>query len=524
MKKNTVFKIVVGISLLLAVIGIFLPEIPSRILEVIAATGLLVTVIACWLVPSKEHTVLKTLITITGYLAFLSWTIPVTIFYGNELINQGLQRVSLYNLVQYPYIAILNFMQPVLFILAVGGLYGILNETGAYRNLLEKIAKSMKEKGNLFLILTSLILALLSSIFGLQLMLFIIIPMLCGIIILMGYDKITAFLTTFVSILIGVIGSTYGAEITGQINSALATDYKTELIAKIALFVLTFIIFAAFLIKHANKNKVNTEEKESLLFIGEKKQNKKPNWPILLILGVLLLLLILGCTDWSGVFASTFFTDLHTKITGWTIKDQTVVAYLINGINAFGKWSLIEVTIVTVIASILLCVCYNIKFSNAIKSFTKGAKNVLKPVSLILCAYVVLVYSVQNPILTTIVDWTFGLIKNTSGVIGKLLFTLFSSIFTGINTLITPDLYYNLNYSSVVAYIANAYPDFNNALAVITQSFYGITQFLAPTSIMMLLGLSYLGISYKEWLKNSWKLILQLLAVILVIILVVVLI
>ena len=43
-----------------------------------------------------------------------------------------------------------------------------------------------------------------------------------------------------------------------------------------------------------------------------------------------------------------------------------------------------------------------------------------------------------------------------------------------------------------------------------------------PTSTMMILGLKYLDIPYKEWLKNAWKMCLTLLVIVLVVICVVV--
>lgn len=522
MKKNNVFKVIIAVSILMAFIGIFLPETASRVLEVLAATMLLVTAIACWIVPSKEHTMVKIIITIVGYLAFLSWTLPISTIYNEEFVNYGLQRVSLYQLIEYPYIAIGVFLEPVLFILAVGGLYGILNSTGKYRNMLEKIAKSMKGKENVFLILTALILALLSSIFGLSLMLFIFIPALCGIIILMGYDKITAFITTFMAPLIGIIGSTYGTTVTGYINDFIGTTFQTELIAKIALFVISFIIFIAFLLKYANtaKEKQKSEVKEEIPFLGEKKESKKVSWPLFLILGILLVLLILGCTDWSGVFETEFFTDLHKTLTEWTIKDNTVIAYLITDLEQFGKWYYGEMTVMVLIASIILSFIYNIKLNDALSSFGKGVLKVLKPVALILFAYTVLVVTAKHPFIMTVTDWLFQTIQNVNGVFGKILYIIFSGISLILGSLLNIDLYYVLQ--STTSYLTFTYATEVNSIAVMTQSFYGLTSFIAPTSVMMLLGLSYLGISYKEWLKNSWKLVLQLLAVIIIIILVVV--
>ena len=56
----------------------------------------------------------------------------------------------------------------------------------------------------------------------------------------------------------------------------------------------------------------------------------------------------------------------------------------------------------------------------------------------------------------------------------------------------------------------------NETVAILSQGIYGITMFVTPTSAVLALGLSYLGISYKEWIKKTWKLILALLALVVV--------
>lgn len=522
MKKNKVFKIIAILAFVLAIVGIFVPKTASLICELIAATTLFVIGILSWIVPSKNSTILKLIILILLYLTFLSWVITATASQGGQLMNIGLYRVSLYELVYYPFVTLTmgQFTQILFFLLAIGGLYGILGHTGKYRNKLEKIAKSMKGKEEVFLAGTALILAIISSIFGLNLYLFIFIPALCGIIILMGYDKITAFLTTFASTLIGIIGSTYSGSILVYINNALGTDFKTELIAKIALFVISFIVYIAFTLKYAKKaktKKVESEiENDEIPFLGEKKQSKKPSWPIFVIMGILLILLILGCTLWFDVFETSLFTDIHEAINEWTIKDHTILAYLINDMNQFGKWTYSEMTIMVALASIIISLIYNFKFDEAFKSFCDGAKKMLKPALLLIFAYTVVVITAWHPFLPTITDWMMNLISDVSGVFGDLLFILFSGINIILSTILNIDLPFVVQ--STLQYITT---ESSNVLAIITQAFYGLTLFLAPTSSMLILGLEYLDIPYKEWLKTSWKLVLQLLAVIIVIILIV---
>ena len=54
-------------------------------------------------------------------------------------------------------------------------------------------------------------------------------------------------------------------------------------------------------------------------------------------------------------------------------------------------------------------------------------------------------------------------------------------------------------------------------IALTWQSMYGFTMLFAPTSIVLMGTLSFLGVSYKEWIKSVWKLLVELLVVLLII-------
>ena len=58
----------------------------------------------------------------------------------------------------------------------------------------------------------------------------------------------------------------------------------------------------------------------------------------------------------------------------------------------------------------------------------------------------------------------------------------------------------------------------------IIQSVFGFISMILPTSLALLVGLKYADISFGEWFKKSWKLLLGLLIALIISILLVVLI
>ncbi len=539
MKKNIVFSVIAIISIIMLLVGCFIPDPYALVIKVIAAIALFVLGILKWVVPKKDNTIVRLIILITLFLALLTWIIPTAQANGAEIVDMGLSRLSIYNFVEYPYIAFQFFFQsfsmdgsggvmPLIFIGIVGGFYGILAETGKFRNKLEKIAKSMKGKGTLFIVLVTMILAALSSVFGMNLMMFIFIPALCGIILLMGYDKITAFASTFMAPIIGVIGSTYSVTVTGYINQVLGTDNTTEIIAKIALLVLSYLIYIAFLIKHANKSLKQKEEnkEEEVAFLGEKKQSKKAFWPIAVVFGILLVLIIIGCTPWYDLFQIEAFNNFHTWLTELTIGEHTIISYLIGDLGALGTWHYAEIVIFLLMATVLICAVYKLSLQESINAFGKGIVKTLKPALIVVLSYVVVIITVYHPFLLTVTDWIVTGGQNLlnllggAGILAKIICVVVTTIVTILSSVLNIETLFVL--TGTAPYLAAVYADYTNTLAIITQSVYGITSLIAPTSIMLILGLEYLHISYKDWLKSSWKLVLSLLLLSIVISLIVI--
>ena len=117
------------------------------------------------------------------------------------------------------------FFDTAVFIAVVGGLYGALNKVPSYRNLVRKTASLVAEKKQLFVIVVTVVFALLSSLTGLNVLLLIFIPFVVSVILLLGYDKLVALSSTVVATMLGFVG---GVFITFKdASNQYATSYTT---------------------------------------------------------------------------------------------------------------------------------------------------------------------------------------------------------------------------------------------------------------------------------------------------------
>ena len=105
---------------------------------------------------------------------------------------------------------------------------------------------------------------------------------------------------------------------------------------------------------------------------------------------------------------------------------------------------------------------------------------------------------------------------NDFNVITMTLIMMLSSIFNVETVYVAQS---TLPYVTSVITDTTLYP----VLAVLVQAVYGLVMLVAPTSLVLLGVLSYLGIPYKNWLKNVWKLLLELFVILLIIFIILVL-
>lgn len=445
--------------------------------------------------------------TLLGIL-LVTWFVPASYFTDGNLSSLGMNRVGFFDFFQLLFgtFGFAYFIQIFILLVSIGALYGVLVKTGKYGALIEKIASKFEGKEQVFLIAAAFLIAALTSVFDYGLLLFIFIPAIISIILAMGYDKITACITTFGAILIGTIGTTLGYNIVGVINEQINGTLTTALPYKIGMFVLCFAALVVYLLKVKKTNKVDKEDAKTIdMFAGEKISNKYSVAPIIVIFSILFVLLIMGCTAWNSTFGINVFTDFNTKVSEVSIKGFAIFGNLLGTVNAFGNWYYAEMTIMCLLAALLLGRFYRMKHRDMFSYMAQGAKNMLAPALMIVLVYAVIYFAGNTMFYPTIADF---ILKATSK---------FNIFFSTIAMILGSALHVDMLYVASYVIPQLAAQDVNTTvLAVLIQGIYGVTMFVAPTSVILVLGLSYLNIPYKEWIKKTWKLALVLFAIVMV--------
>ena len=544
----------------------------------------------------EKHDLVKIALIMILLTVVLSWIIPQGYFNAGELVKGEITRVGMFDMVTYGLLGMYYFTVLVAFLFVLGAFYQFLSSLGAYQKLTDKIAAKIKGKEILFSLIISFVFAGLASIVNEYLVLVAFMPFIITICNKLKMDKISSFVTTFGAMLVGILGSTISAKVAGMNVQYLQTAYNTNLLEKILLFALAFIIYSLFNIlylkktlkdnkemktfiwffialvdigllvlffiikrivfyillgvtvlgiilyiayelklfnkiikkKDSNKkNKKDSKKKDSKkvksakkeekvikvveanvgedLFENNIKDSEKANTIPLIIVGILAIItILLAYIPWTTVFKVDWFTKAFTAVTEAKVFGVPIFKYILGNVTEFGSWDLFGVQVVMILSIIVLAICYKKGLTDIIDSFSAGFKKSGKLVVILLLAYVILEFAVMYPVIPTILG----------SILGDKFNVFTTALAGGITSLFTSEYQYTINL--IYSQVTSAYASNINVISIILQSIYGLVSFFAPSSAMLLVGLSYLEIPYKDWMKYIWKFLVAMLVVIIV--------
>ena len=459
----------------------------------------------------KKHNTLKVVIITLLLFALLTWILPCAT-YQTEYTELGRYQVGLFDILSYQSTVLGYFGYVALFVLVVGGFYGVLYKTEAYRRVLDSLCKKFKGKEAICLVVIMALFAFLTSFAGLQLALLMLFPFVISLVIMMGYNKLAATAVTAGSVAVGLMGTTFAYSTTQVLQQYLSVELTDLIWAKIVLLVLGVVLLALFVLKFGKKASTKKDDNKEEFIPDEvkiakgKEKDKKHKvkvWPLVLILDLILIVTILGFIPWNNAFGITLFDDVTTAITEFELFGFPIFGKILGAVSAFGYWSLLELITLMLLAIIIIKFVYKIKWNDVFDSFGKGVRRALVPALIVILIYTCLVLTTYDPYQLVIYKFILGLTKGFN-IFTTGLVVVISSIFNG------DPLY---AFYSVLPYFVSVVTDTNNyqLIAVIFQAIYGIVTLVAPTSIPLMLTLAYTNTSYKDWFKYIWKLLVALL-------------
>ncbi len=530
----------------------------------------------------KKNNIIKVVLGSILICFLLTWIINAASF-QSEFVDQGKMQMGLFDLFSYPLTSLSYFGYISLYIIMVGGFYGILNKIPAYTNLIDSIGNKFKKHGVIFVSIIMVVFALLTSICGLQLGLILFFPLIASIILAMGYDKIVVALTLVGSTMAGMIGTTFAYGNVGILTSFLSGSMTDNIPIKCALLlaaVLILIINTVLYIKKSTApvkiskveaienvdnepeeveetviksepktkktstktstskttKKTTTKTSASKKTTTKKKSSKSNNkaavldeevivakpvskksysWPIVVSFAILAIIMILAFIPWNEVFGLDIMTKASDAVKEYKIFGFELFAKLFGTFNPFGNWMITDMLLPMAFILLLLVIIYGVKFDDVVDGFVAGAKKAMVPAIVALLIYTILVITTYHPFQLTIYKVILGKASSLN-VVTSSVSALLASVLN-----VEPAY----AFQAVIPYLTSLVKDTETypIIWVIFQSMYGFAMLFAPTSVVLMGVLSYLEVSYKEWLKAIWKLLVEMFVILLLIFTIIVL-
>ena len=492
----------------------------------------------------KKKDILKAVGVLFLIYVVLSWIIPGGSFTEATLTTDTTTPLGIADIIMYPIATFfntnfigVNFAWFGIIVLLIGGLYGVMNKTSVYPKIVDGVVKKFTKKKRLFLVISVLIFALISALTTLPWPLLVLVPFFITVICLLGYDKITAFMATVGAILVGNMTSIFGYqnESVNYFYVLFGNDTLDLIVMKIALFVICVAVLLTFVLikkpvkrrakrevkatnKKGNKKEEVKEEKKESYLLYEPGTSKKKAWPMVALVLFLVIINLIGMYNWVGAFNFKVFNNIYQAIVDFKINNHAIFANILGTNNSMfkfelGTWGTYNLAILLLVNILIIARGYGLSWKDAWEGFKNGAKQML-PTALV----VVVVNVIYLVIIATFSKGTPLLFSTiASGVLGKA--KSFDLLRLSGVTIIGSTMFNELQYVTMVLQqpISSLYAGNTDLVQVVMTSVFGFMMLILPTSTVLVAGLGFADLTWKDYLKGGFKILLGLLIAVVVV-------
>ncbi|MGM9878776.1 MAG: NINE protein [Bacilli bacterium] len=201
----------------------------------------------------KKNNLFKAVGIVILIYILMSWIVPIIYGIAGAKTDDVSTQIGFVSILSVILETFSGFGTVVLYVLLVGAFYGVLKVTGAYDKVMELLSEKSKGKEKGVLIAIIVVMALISSITGLDLGLLVLYPILIGLLVKMGYDKLVALSATVGATIIGMYGATFAGTLYGLNNAVLSLKPYDQIVPKIIFLVVGVAALVVFVLMYCKK-------------------------------------------------------------------------------------------------------------------------------------------------------------------------------------------------------------------------------------------------------------------------------
>ena len=368
----------------------------------------------------------------------------------------------------------------IFLVLIIGGLIGIMNKTGAFDAGMQWLARALKGSEYLLIILTTGLIALGGTTFGLAEETMAFFPILIPIFLVAGYDALVAVASIFIGSAIGTMCSTVNPFSTIIASDAAGINWTTGIYGRFFMLALGITICVGYILRYAAKVKNNPES--SLIYEDKERIEKM-----------------------FLANANKETTKLNGKLRLILLVFTLCFVVMIIGVSKFDWW-FVEMTTTFLIGAIIIGFISRMKEAEFLDSFTKGAGDLLGVAFIIGIARGVSILMDDGMISDTMLYYASGL---TEGMNKGVFINVMMAIYSGLSFFIPSSSGMAVLTMPIMSPLADTVGIGREMIVNAYQYGMGIFYFINPTGLI-LASLAIVKVGFDKWLKFVWPLFVML--------------
>ena len=445
----------------------------------------------------KNKSILKALGIMILLTIVLTWVIPSASVGTDGIIIGKILPTGFADVFTCLEVVMQYFLAPSIFILFVGMFYGVINKTGAFKAVVDKIVYVSKEKKNIMLIATILFYVLITALTGMYLHTFMFIPLSIAVLMGLKFSKVQSILATAGASTIGLIG-----QISNKIIQSVTTAEGNQYLwVKVGLLVVLTLLASVYAIKMSKKKNVEEKvEDNNIMFVPTERNaiNKSDvkGVGLFIVFFLLIEVFIFGLTPWNNV---EMYNNLYGVIKDVKIGDFAPFSALLGSFEVFGLWTYNSLYPTIALAIIVMSLINSLKFKEMVEACIEGAKKVMGLAVLAAVITLVVIYTLNSGFLGTIINYL-----SRGGNIALITLSSF------ISAPFLVEMSYAAQYGLSLVYYAVGTESVSEIWGLVTQITYGLAMLAVPSSVLLMIVLGYVEEKYSKWIKYIWKLLLAI--------------
>lgn len=380
-------------------------------------------------------------------------------------------------------------------LILVGGTFLILDKIGVLKYMMATIVNKFKDRRYALIAVMVLVGMILSSTAGLLEESLTLVPIAVAVSLAMGWDSLTGIGMSFVAVAFGFTAATFNPFNVITVQKLANLSVFSGLWMRLVLFAVVYLTLTFFLILYAKKIEKNPEK--SVAFESDKAiRDKYSMAECSHVLGNPLIRkatrVFVGCLGMVliGVAVTFILSYLGNKFNNALLSD----------IGSYA--SLGAMAVFFPVGGLLAGHCSGLRGKALWKAFGKGVKTILPVLPLIIFILAITYILDAGKIMHTILYYIYTAMHGISPYGAILLMFVFIAVlefFIGSGTakafLIVP----------LMSMLCDLVGVTRQSMVITFCMADGFTNLLYPTSGLMIIAIGMVGVSYKKWLKWSWK-------------------